>query len=119
MEARKMAAKFAGRCAGCGERFAAGTMILWAKGEGTRHAVCDAGEDAGNRAELELAKFETRDAVWTADDVASRKVRDRSDTDVEVMMLRREAAEERDLCANGRCLNGSGCCRPRAPSWRR
>lgn len=40
MERRKMAAKFPGRCAECGERFPVGTEILWAKGEGARHAVC-------------------------------------------------------------------------------
>jgi len=35
---KRMAAKFAGKCAGCGGKIAVGDDILWAKGQGARHA---------------------------------------------------------------------------------
>src|SRR5262245_2910180 len=35
-----MMARFAGTCSNCGDRFAPGTPIYWAKGIGGRHAVC-------------------------------------------------------------------------------
>jgi hypothetical protein len=37
---KAMTAKFPGTCKDCGQRFDAGTSILWIKGEGSRHATC-------------------------------------------------------------------------------
>jgi hypothetical protein len=35
-----MTARFPGKCASCGGRISVGSSILWAKGEGARHADC-------------------------------------------------------------------------------
>ncbi len=40
--AKTMAARFPGKCASCGGRISVGATILWAKGEGARHADCSA-----------------------------------------------------------------------------
>jgi hypothetical protein len=37
-----MAARFPGKCTSCGGRISVGATILWAKGEGARHADCSA-----------------------------------------------------------------------------
>ncbi len=36
----KMTARFPGKCTSCGGRISVGASILWAKGEGARHADC-------------------------------------------------------------------------------
>jgi hypothetical protein len=38
--AATMTAKFPGKCTSCGGRISVGASILWAKGEGARHADC-------------------------------------------------------------------------------
>lgn len=37
---REMASKFAGKCAACGQRFPAGTAIIWSKSAGAKHVEC-------------------------------------------------------------------------------
>ena len=39
---REMASKFRGRCHVCKQSFPAGTVIVWAKASGARHATCEA-----------------------------------------------------------------------------
>lgn len=62
---KRMNAKYAGTCGDCGKRFPAGARIDYdrnaPRGIKTFHADCgeDYGEDVGNAAEAELARFET------------------------------------------------------------
>lgn len=37
---REMVSKFDGKCTTCGQRFPAGTSILWSKGAGAKHVEC-------------------------------------------------------------------------------
>ena len=38
-----MTARWTGRCGMCGEQISVGDQIEWAKGQGAKHANCDAG----------------------------------------------------------------------------
>jgi len=63
---KRMAAKFAGKCAGCGSKIAVGDDILWAKGRGARHAECGLNEDFGG-AEFRLSQQDEFD--WEAAEI--------------------------------------------------
>jgi len=54
-------AKFPGKCALCGERFAAGTQINWRKGEPSSHAACAAKLPTAAEAEYQPTKAKRHD----------------------------------------------------------
>jgi hypothetical protein len=68
-----MTARYHGKCRTCGTRISAGSIVLWAKGLGVRHADCSSGTAAIPVARAS-GTSELRNGRWVP--VSRRTVRD-------------------------------------------
>lgn len=90
---KAMAARFNGKCRGCGGRIEAGEQILWSKATGALHGECGLNEDFGG-AEARLAQREERGHTLYQEYAGAAFQRAYDDEfDAEAELIRREEAE--------------------------
>ncbi len=68
MGLRRITAKYASRCRGCGGGIAQGETILWARGEGSRHPACETAAPAPAGASMRRV-VDARRPAEVADDL--------------------------------------------------